>query len=42
MSYSLMVKMCKMIISQGCFLFFQNSDYLGYFSGKRAKNGPKC
>ena len=37
----LVVDKCKIIISQGFFLFFQNFDFLVCWWDKRAKNGTK-
>ena len=36
-----LVHKCKIILSPGIFLFFQNFGFLGGEEGQRAKNGPK-
>ena len=38
---SFMVQMCKMMMSQGVFSFFQNFDFLGYYGSKREKKWSK-
>ena len=38
---SFMLHLCKMAISPGFFLFFQNLDFLGCLEDKRAKNDSK-